>query len=315
MNTSWKTWVTVTALAFLTWAYFPPIGTEVELPQLLPFLDPGVPHAAPAFIETADHIYYRVRLHRAVEPWFAWTYYQRLHMRGVQIAEVTSSPHLPLQRRSGWEMAMSREKALEPYSVEYWRSEDSSGRFFVSLRWPWLYVRLGKGVRRAHTITIPPPASGQRFSALVREYPGSRLVSANVQLHAVHCELWAPGSGADILLYYATMLGARDDLALAKNLQAHNYSFSLTPPEPPARDWLNPEAVTVEVDNYLYVDHPFMLFPWDQAARGPEYQQQSDLLTHLPKVSHYRLSFHYGSPAVAQGALKTLVLPPPESST
>ena len=297
-------WVRGIAAACVVLLYLPPIGQTIALPDIEPFLEPGVPHATPTFIHTEHHVYYRVRLHRPVEPWFAWTYYQRLHARGVQIEQLGASAYRPVLSRSSWHIGMVREKALDPYTIEYWKSQDrESGWFPISLRWPWLYVRLGPQVALPPlTAVLTPPAMPLRLSPVVPQFPGARLIAAEQDHQRIVLRFWAPATRADIHAHYIRVL--KHSTAESES-NSNDYNISSTTFHALAA--LRARSILVDISNYLYSDYPVVVYPTDQGPGSFNHRQQPALLGRLPLSNRFGIFMFFVSQDAAVQAWKQIV--------
>lgn len=305
--------------ALLLWLYFPPIGSRIDVPHLEPFFEPGVSHGKPVFINTGFHVYYRVRLNRPVEPWFYWTYFQRLRTRGVQFDEIASSRFAPNFRRSGWKMALAREAEIQPYTVQYWKSIDyESGGFPVFMRWPWLYVRLSSSVLQSHTALLVPQQDVTRLAVEIPRYPGSVLQSVNRSGWIVTLEFSVEAPPDEILLFYGHAFGrTRSGGDVRAAIAQGQDTLEFAPGPSLARSLLNPYSgikdspaggFSVEVHNYLYTDHPLVIYPLQRARKIPPHinKQQPEGLKNLPPVSRYRISLRYRTNEDARRALEHL---------
>jgi hypothetical protein len=194
--------------AIVVWLYLPPRGSSVSQPELAVLLDPDIPHGQSTFIDTGTHVYYRVRLKSLVSPFFGSEYFDTLRSRGVQIREVTTSPFAPNVQRIGWEMAFARETSKTPYMIEYWKSTDRKTWFPISLRWPWLYVRLGRDVLEQHVATLVPENDAVTVNPAVPRYPGAVLIEIAQEQELLDVRFVAPAPTATVLEYFAATFGA-----------------------------------------------------------------------------------------------------------
>ncbi len=303
-----KTRVLLIALvAGLAWFYFPPLGTHVDLPDLESFLQPDVPHAKPVFISTADHVYYRVRLNRPVQPWFSWTYFQQLRMRGVQFDEITTSRFAPGFRREGWMIAVAREANLTPYTIEYWKSVDyKTSSFPVFMRWPWVYVRLGRSVLQHHNAVLIPESDTVDLTVAIPRHPGAVLRRVSVTGWLITLEFCAPATPEDILFFFGDLFG-RDKLGndVRSYVEKRDFVAEFAVPQALAVDLMHPEGFRVAVRNMLFSDDPLVIYPADLVERvSPDMSKQQPAgLGNLPKVSVYHITLRYGSEKDARQAL------------
>jgi hypothetical protein len=288
----------VAVVAVLGWLYFPPVGTTIELPALEAFLEPPARHAKPVFIETADHVYYRVRLKEVVAPTFGSAYFRQLLERGVQFKEETTSPERPWQRRTGWKVAMARETAKKPYTIEYWTARDRSTGRPVQLRWPWLYVRLGRGILSSKTAVLVPDQDAVFVSPDVPRYPGSYLRGASRTHELVQLRFVADATREEILSYYAAHFGAERT--------ANDYSAWFNLPEEAAVELSHPDNVHIEVPSVLYGDDPLVVYSADAAhsLSRDMYPKQPCLLADLPRASLYVLHLRYRTEGEARRAFE-----------
>ncbi|SRR6266568_254492 len=289
--------------AAVAWLYLPPVGTKVELPDLEPLLEPPVSHGKPVFIMTADHVYYRVRLNEPVAPTFGSDYFEELLRRGIQFKEVTTSPHRLIQRRTGWTVAMAREKEKEPYTIEYWTARDSKTPWRpVQLRWPWLYVRLGRGILESKTAVLLPEKDTVSVNPSVPRYPGSILRNAFRTREFVQLRFVARARRHEILRYYAEHFKAQS----ADSLYV---SFSL--PEEIAVSLSRPDNVHIEVQPYVYGDEPLVVYSAEVAAslESNMYPRQPASLAGLPDATLYALHLRYPSEAEAKHIFPSLQSP------
>lgn len=201
LGSRWMRIALAVAGATLAWAYVPPMGPRLDLPHMEPFFEPGVPHGKPVFIRSGQHVHYRTLLHRPVAPWFSWDYFERMRLRGVQFEERRSSRSALLFRREGWDIAMAREKALSPYTIEYWKSADGASFLFpVFMRWPWVYVRLSTTVLQTHSAVLVPQEDATSLAVEIPRYPGSVLKSV------------ASGGQSESITLYYLVEAAREDI-------------------------------------------------------------------------------------------------------
>lgn len=282
-------------VAFVAWLYLPPFGSAVSLPELEPILDPGVPHAPPEFIDTGDHVYYRSAFTVPVSPTFSWDYFQRLHQQGVQFWDVTTSPYRFIQRRKGWKIALVWEKNLEPYTVGYRKSTDRSPWFFIKLRWPWLYFRLGRDVLKPWEAVVVPEVDRVAVSPLVPRYPGSVLADSNLtklDSHVVYFRFVAPTEGRTILDYYTAFLTRY--VPEQPHRDARNVSIE-SPSGQFAAQLGAPVAAEVNIGTMLFTDDALVIFAPDEALKLPRDSNvlQPEGLRHLPFVSTYFLRLRY----------------------
>ncbi len=286
--------------AAIGWLYFPPIGTKVELPDLEPLLEPPVSHGKPVFIMTADHVYYRVRLNEPVAPTFGSDYFEELLRRGIQFKEVTTSPHRLIQRRTGWAVAMAREKEKEPYTIEYWTARDGKTPWRpVQLRWPWLYVRLGRGILESKTAVLLPEKDAVALNPSVPRYPGSILRNAFRTREFVQLRFVARAQRKEILRYYAAHFEVQSADAL---------SVWFTLPAEIAIPLSRPDNVHVGVWSYIYGDEPLVVYSAEDAAalESNMYPRQPVSLAELPDASLYVLHLRYPSEAEAKHVFPSL---------
>jgi hypothetical protein len=292
--------------AGLVWLYFPPLGVVVEMPELEPFFEPGVSHGRPVFIQTENHIYYCVRLNRPVWPWFSGDYFKKLERQGMQYRLVTTSAFRPfqLQRRRGWKMAFVHEKTVEPYTIEYWKSIDyKSGSFPVKVRWPWVYLRLGK-VEGPITSVVLPESDTVKISANVPRYPSSILRRATRQRHFLILEFVASATREQLIDHYVENFGGD----MESRLIPEDPRVWIKPSGETGSSLMFPETLQVDAQQDLYADDPLIVHCAERArALPPEaHPQQPGTLVNLPSASLYLLRIRYRSEDEAQKALKTL---------
>lgn len=307
LGSRWVRIALAVAGATLAWAYVPPMGPRVDLPHLEPFFEPDVPHGKPVFIRSGPHVYYRALLHRPVAPWFSWDYFERMRLRGVQFEEQRSSRSALLFRREGWDIAMAREKALSPYTIEYWKSADGASYSFpVFMRWPWVYVRLSTTVLQTHSAVLVPQEDATNLAVEIPRYPGSVLksVAFGGESESITLYYLVEAPREDIQRFYSRqLLGMEIDLSRVDPRQAIHLAVRkpFLPPPPPV------EAI-LEMENKLFRDHPLAIYPFDLAEGVPRYiaKHQPQGLTHLPHVSLYRLQIRYRNRAEAEQAARAM---------
>jgi hypothetical protein len=282
MKRAWNRVALLTPLGVAAWLYFPPIGHEVELPHLEPFLEPRVPHGRPTFIDTGEHIYYRVRLERLVGWDFTGDYLDHLPEAGVQLAAYATSPHVGV-RVNGWEMAMVREKALTPYTIEYWKSNDLHARALPAfLRWPWLYVRLARDVLQGPRVVVLTP--GRDLVAVPEAFP--RLPGALARHiertdRALTVAFVADSDTFTILDYYSEIAGKLKGCGLLKRARDVQCQFDpVDIADMHGATWLH-----AEVSPALIVDHPLYIYAREylSSVPGPNERQALGTLSHLPR--------------------------------
>lgn len=294
--------------AGLVWLYFPPLGVVVEMPELEPFFEPGVSHGQPVFIQTENHIYYRVRLNRPVWPWFSWDYFKRLERQGMQYRPLTTSPYRPfqLQRRRGWKMAFVREKARDPYTIEYWKSDDYRGSSApVKLRWPWVYVRLGS-ISGPSTAVLAPTEDVVRISPLVPRHPNAVVQEADRWESLVTFEFVADTTASEIIDHYVQQFREQ----VESKVMVGDPTVWIKPSGETATSLVFPETLQVEVQWRLRADDPLVVYSTERArALPPEaHPQQPGTLPHLPSATRYALRLRYKTVEQADKALKTLTI-------
>jgi hypothetical protein len=290
MREHWKKGAVLAALVGVGWLYFPPLGAKIELPDIEQFLEPGIPHTKPVFIDTGRHVYYRVRLQKLVGWNFTADYLDRLPDRGVQLAPYTTSPYTPGgQRLKGWEIAMVRERTVKPYAVEYWMSHDTNTPDLPArLRWPWFYVRLGRDVRSSpHAVTLVPERDLVAVPEGFPRFPGAVAVELERTERYVSINFVAPTEKVLVLDHYA---GLGEAWAGEVHTDIYGIRCALRP-----MDLAGIRGVTwlqVQVHRSLFSDHPVTIWSRESllsVARSDEVQPLGTL-RNLPGALRFDVS-------------------------
>jgi hypothetical protein len=195
-----------------------------------------------------------------------------------------------------------RERTLSPYTVEYWKSLDyRKGSFPISLRWPWLYVRLSPDVKRSRTLALVPDRDVVSLPRDLPRYPRSVALASEVSEATVYLTFVAEASESEIIDYHAGMLPAVPQGALSR--RNHGLDVDLTDGALPA--FGNPQRFQVEADAFLYGDDPLVIYSAASARRIPPDadRRQPDTLRHLPDATRYRLRLTYRDATHAKGFL------------
>jgi hypothetical protein len=286
------------------YAYLPPLGTRVDLPYLVPLLAPQVAHTEPVFIRTGEHVYYRTRLERIVGPSFTESYYEQLRERGVQFDALVLGTFSPVRRMRTFEIGFVREKEVRPYTIEYWKSVDRTVSWPITLRWPWLNVRLAATVLESKSHVVLPDADVVRLDLGVLRMPGSAVLAAKVSENTMHrdrsflvVDAVVPGGQKEILAYYEAILRAYSaSVHRSDNLSAEIGRAPLPAP------LSGVTSVQVSVSGMLFADLPVLVTapPWRE-TRGLR-----NLLPHLPDAARFEVSLTFSDPDAAQAILAAM---------
>ena len=291
------------AIAVVVVLYIPPLGRHVVSPELVALLAPETAHSEPTLIETGSHVYYRVRLNRPVPPWYAHTYLESLRRRGVQYAAMGTSAFAPGGgQQTGWQFACARRLDQDPLAIEYWHSTDYSASYPVSLRWPWLYLRLGRDVLQRHVKVLLPSTDQVHVDAEIPRYPGSVLTDIiPPQVSGFDFVFMVKATQAEVIGYFASRYPA-------SMAQASPSVLFLRPVGVREPALANSVGFEIEVTNTLFDDFPLRIYPLELASRltSSDMLQQPQDLRDLPTISRYKVSFGFQTPAAAKLAFTDL---------